>query len=132
MQLVYETFADEPDNVLANGIIEAADAYVEHEKAQLSQQGTTKDTISRQAAIDIFDDYNVSVENGELEAYRRDRKRLCELPAIQPEDYTELKQEFLRMAGYIDVLLECSDTQKETLIGFISRLAEFMPWTERD
>ena len=35
MELVYETFADEPDNVLANGIIEAADAYVEHEKAQL-------------------------------------------------------------------------------------------------
>ena len=50
----------------------------------------------------------------------------------QPEDYTELKREFLRMASYIDVLLECSDEQRETLIGFISRLAEFMPWTERD
>lgn len=50
----------------------------------------------------------------------------------QPEDHTELKQEFLRMASYIDVLLECSDEQKETLLGFISRLAEFMPWTERD
>ena len=46
MELVYETFADEPDNVLANGIIEAADAYVEHEKAQLSQQGATKDATS--------------------------------------------------------------------------------------
>jgi len=52
MELVYETFTDEPDNVLANGIIEVADAYVEHEKAQLSQEGTTSDTISRQAAID--------------------------------------------------------------------------------
>ena len=50
----------------------------------------------------------------------------------QPEDYSELKREFLRMASYIDVLLECSDEQKETLIGFISRLAEFMPWTEGD
>lgn len=84
MELVYETFADEPDNVLANGIIEAADAYVEHEKAQLSQEGTTSDTISRQAALDIFDDYNISVENGELEAYSRDRKRLCELQSVQP------------------------------------------------
>ena len=46
MELVYETFADEPDNVLANGIIEAADAYVEHEKAQLSKEGTTKDATS--------------------------------------------------------------------------------------
>lgn len=53
-------------------------------------------------------------------------------PSAQPEDYTELKREFLRMASYIDVLLECSDEQKETLIGFISRLSEYMPWTERD
>ena len=50
MELVYETFADEPDNVLANGIIEAADAYVEHEKTKLSQEDATSDTISRQAA----------------------------------------------------------------------------------
>ena len=55
-----------------------------------------------------------------------------DLPSAQPEDYTELKREFLRMADYIDVLLECSDEQKETLIGFILRLAELMPWTERD
>lgn len=54
------------------------------------------------------------------------------LPPVQPEDYAELKREFLRMVSYIDVLLECSDEQKETLIGFISRLAEYMPWTERD
>ena len=57
---------------------------------------------------------------------------LSNLPSAQPEDYSELKREFLRMASYIDVLLECSDEQKETLIRFISRLAEFMPWTERD
>lgn len=46
------------------------------------------DLISRQAAIDIFDDYNVSVENGELEAYSRDRKMLCDLPSAQPERKT--------------------------------------------
>ena len=51
MELVYETFADEPDNVLANGIIEAADAYVEHEKAQLSSEGTTSDLISRTETV---------------------------------------------------------------------------------
>jgi len=53
--------------------------------AQLSQEGTTSDLISRHDALDIFDDYNISVENGELEAYSRDRKRLCELPAAHPE-----------------------------------------------
>ena len=62
MEIVYETFADEPDNVLANRIIEAADAYVEHEKAQLSNEDATKDatsdTISRQEAIDALDCIN--------------------------------------------------------------------------
>ena len=49
----------------------------------LAEVGT--DCISRQAALDIFDDYNVAVENGQIEAYSRDRKRLCELPSAQPE-----------------------------------------------
>lgn len=44
----------------------------------------------------------------------------------------EFKQEFLRMASYIDCLLECSDTQKETLLNFIARLSEYMPWYEDD
>ena len=64
---------------------DALNMAIEALKAQLSQEGTTKDAISRQQALDIFDDYNVSVEYGELEAYSRDRKRLCELPTIQPE-----------------------------------------------
>ena len=81
MELVYETFADEPDNVLANGIIEAADAYVEHEKAQLSQQGTTSDTISRQAAIDALD-----CISGVEEVLRS-------LPSVQPEpEQTKLSE----------------------------------------
>lgn len=86
-----------------------------------------KDLIDRQAAIDAI----------ERKAYRHTYIEqivdiINALPSAQQEDYTELKREFLRMASYIDVLLECSDVQKETLIGFISRLAEFMPWTERD
>ena len=44
----------------------------------------------------------------------------------------EFKQEFLRMASYIDCLLICSDTQKETLMNFISRLSKYMPWYEDD
>lgn len=58
---------------------------IEALKAQLSQEDTTPDLISRQQALDIFDDYNISVENGELEAYSRDRKRLLGLPTIQPQ-----------------------------------------------
>jgi len=52
---------------------------------QLNDGAQTTDLIDRQQALDIFDDYNVSVEYGELEAYSRDRKRLCELPTVQPE-----------------------------------------------
>ena len=69
----------------------------------------------------------------------KDVTRLLSLPTIQQVatdtndvEIQEMKQEFLRMAGYIDVLLECSDVQKETLLGFISRLSEFMPWTQED
>lgn len=45
----------------------------------------SSDAISRQAVLDIYDDYNVTVENGELEAYRKHRKRLLKLPSVQPE-----------------------------------------------
>lgn len=55
-----------------------------------------------------------------------------EQSSAQPKDYTKLKREFILMVSYINVLLECSDIQKETLIGFISRLEEFMPWNEKD
>ena len=94
------------------------------------------DLIERQAAIDGIN--NICPVDTEYDCTLLDRVDvrcvLSDLPSAEPEqeDYTELKREFLRMASYIDVLLECSDVQKETLIGFISRLAEFMPWTERD
>lgn len=43
------------------------------------------------------------------------------------ENCLSLKREFIRMASYIDCLLDCTDEQRETLMGFISRLAEYMP-----
>lgn len=84
MEFVYETFADESDNVLANGIIEAADAYVEHEKAQLSQEGsregTTSELISRQAAIK-----KRSPQERLIIAKTLIEGVLDELPSAQPE-----------------------------------------------
>ena len=95
------------------------------------------DLIDRQAAIDALAEHEKS--NGHNYTLFVDIVSECaeiirDLPSVQPEqeDYTEMKREFIRMAEYIDVLLKVSDEQKETLIGFISRLAEFMPWTERD
>jgi len=96
------------------------------------------DLISRQAAITAIQNAYCDTEGGEDKCAVWKNVGLTnalhimqDLPSAQP-DYTELKQEFIRMASYIDVLLECSDEQKETLIGFISRLSEYMPWTERD
>lgn len=87
MELVYETFADEPDNVLANGIIEAADAYAEHEKAQLFSEGTTSDLISRQAAIDEIN--HICPVDTEYDCTLLDRVDvrcvLSDLPTIQHE-----------------------------------------------
>ena len=85
MEIVYETFADEPDNVLANGIIEAADAYVEHEKAQLSQEDATFDLIDRQQAID--GKIIIQRTNG-VEIYSDEAVTvgyLKNLPTIQPD-----------------------------------------------
>lgn len=91
------------------------------------------DLISRQAAIKAYCEHECGKGMIRGECGCDDCGTIFDdIPSAQPEDYTELKQEFIRMASYIDVLLECSDEQKETLIGFISRLAEFMPWTERD
>ena len=121
MELVYETFADEPDNVLANGIIEAADAYAEHEKAQLSKESTTSDLISRQAAIDALDNqikqcckalgslslsdvdtHAVKVKMASLRAYR---KMLENLPTAQPE---RKKGEWIEISS-INHTYKCSE-----------------------
>jgi hypothetical protein len=97
------------------------------------------DLIERQAAITAIQKAYTDTEGGTDKpavwkniGLTKALHIMQDLPSAQPEDYTEMKQEFLRMASYIDVLLKCSDEQKETLMGFISRLAEFMPWTKRD
>lgn len=41
--------------------------------------------ISRQAAIDIFNDYNIAVENGKIESYRQYREQLSKLSSAQPK-----------------------------------------------
>lgn len=99
-----------------------------------TQNVSESDSISRQAAKEAYCDHfcHRGVLCPDTGVCREVDEAFDSIPSAQPEDYTELKREFLRMASYIDVLLECSDVQKETLIGFISRLAEFMPWTERD
>jgi hypothetical protein len=43
------------------------------------------DLISRQAAIDILDAYQVMLENGEENPYSWARFRMSELPSAQPE-----------------------------------------------
>jgi hypothetical protein len=43
------------------------------------------DLISRRAAIDILDAYQVMVENGEEKPYGWARLRMSELPSAQPD-----------------------------------------------
>ena len=89
------------------------------------------DLIRRQDALDAFGLSEKNHSCYDIRTLAEIQNVLDDLPSAQ-EDFTEMKQEFLRMASYIDCLLECSDEQKETLMGFISRLAEYMPWTEND
>ena len=48
------------------------------------------------------------------------------------ENCLSLKREFIRMASYIDCLLDCTDEQREVLMGFVSKLAKYMPWVKND
>ena len=89
------------------------------------------DLISRQAAIEVADAiWTVTGDKNVAKVWQQ----LKDLPSVQPiqEDYTEMKREFLRMANYIDILLVCPDEQKETLMNFISQIADDMPWTQED
>ena len=61
--------------------------YEEHKLIlELLEQEPCEDVISRQAALDIYDDYNIAIENGELEAYRKHRKRLLKLPPVNSQE----------------------------------------------
>ena len=105
----------------------------------LAEVGT--DCISRQAAIDIFDDYNISVENGDLEAYCRDRKRLRELPPAQPEPLTDKEQRiFLAAMGREEKVCkqvdeecrDCREPYEDSLVSVcreITRKVKGALWT---
>ena len=114
-----------------------AQPSAQSEKTQLSGESTTKDStfdcISRQAAIDALH-MHLMYRMGTDSNKKRLDEWINNLPSahLEQEDYTEMKREFLRMASYIDSLLVCPDEQKETLMNFISRIAEDMPWTQED
>ena len=57
---------------------------IQHEKAQLPQQGTTKDAISRQQAIDAAKDWYEGLICGSVNGLI---KRLNALPPAQPEPH---------------------------------------------
>ncbi len=99
MELVYETFTDEPDNVLANGIIEAADAYVEYEKAQLPnvQPEPCKDAISRTDAIEVINAGRLT----QLIYADVATKGLMDLAPVQPELTDEQVIDYCAKKGYV-------------------------------
>ena len=72
------------------------------------------DLISRQAAIDIFDDYNIAVENGEIESYRRYREQLSNLPSVQPPKTGRWKSLF----GAVGKVFECSECGAAVTVAY--------------
>lgn len=101
------------DTISRKAAIELCDWYdnpsMREDLEKLRPARFSADTISRQAALDIFDDYNVAVENGQIEAYSRDRKRLCDLPPAQPEsDSGRWERHYSRPGVYADLYWHCS------------------------
>lgn len=60
-------------------------------------------------------------------AYDFAEKVMDTLSVVSLEDCLSLKRDFIRMVSYIDCLLDCTDEQREVLMRFVSRLAEYMP-----
>ena len=67
------------------------------------------DLISRAAAIDILDAYQVMVENGEENPYAWARLRMSELPPAQPE------------------IVRCNDCKHKTARTVYFRMAKGFP-----
>ena len=80
------------------------------------------DPIDRQAALDIYDDYNVAVENGELEAYRKHRERLLELPPAQSEWIPWDSGKFPEESGTYTVTAYDGATKRVTYAKYQKRL----------
>ena len=57
------------------------------------------DLISRQAAIDVLDAYQVMVENGEKNPYAWAGLRMRELPSAQPDGWLEQNKDKILQAG---------------------------------
>jgi len=89
------------------------------------------DLISRQAAIDILDAYQVMLENGEENPYSWARFRMSELPSAQPEQrYTEEELRVFAHGISLSLLSKRSaqhwryDEDTATEIKFLERLYE--------
>ena len=82
-------------------IAEAIDMAIDALEAQLSQQGTTSDLISRQAAIDaIHNLYAIHGSEGSWIDQKDAFKALNNLPSAQPEPLTDKEQRiFLAAMG---------------------------------
>ena len=96
-----EEFLEDFDNNRLNRILEAADEYVENEKAQLSQKDAISDTISRQAAIDAAKDWYDGLICGSFNGLE---KRIKALPSAQLEVSGRLtpKPPIAEYDGYAD------------------------------
>ena len=111
---VIETTVDEFNEqrvIVKDGVLDKIRAEIENDW-RLKKFPSSPFSCGLRRTIEIIDKYKAESE---------------EALKAQSENNEGLKREFLRMASYIDVILECSDAQKETLLGFVSRLAEFMP-----
>ena len=84
--------------------------------------------INKDKATEVICSLFMEVEDmSPTKAYDFAETIMDALSVASLEDCLNLKREFIRMASYIDCLLDCTDEQREVLMGFVSKLAEYMP-----
>ena len=89
--------------------------------------------INKDKATEVICSLFMEVEDmSPTKAYDFAETIMDALSVASLEDCLNLKREFIRMASYIDCLLDCTDEQREVLMGFVSKLAEYMPQGENN
>ena len=59
------------------------------------------DLISRQVAIDLLDEFEEGIENGDRSTYTRTREKMCNLPPTQSEITLESAIDYLHSIGWM-------------------------------
>jgi hypothetical protein len=84
-------------------------------------------------AIEIMHELFMEIEDmSPTKAYEIAETVMDNLSVTFFKDCVNIDREFIPIITYIEHILDCTDEQRETLMGLVLRLAEYMTWGENN